>query len=151
MPLLDCDFTSVLEDQSVGLDQPIESKGGRTNYYGGYLTSLNLRLVLKPSAFLRFELGADRNSGGLPGGSFVQQLASARLQLNVSPDFQIASFLQYDDESRTFGSNTRLRWTFTPVGDLFVVYNHNRLRDPANRFRFDSDQLLVKLQYAFRW
>jgi hypothetical protein len=124
------------------------STGG---YYGGHLSSLDVRLAVKPSAFLRLELGVQRNSGRLPGGRFVQQLGSARVQLNASPDFQIASFLQYDNESRTFGSNTRLRWTFHPLGDLFVVYNHNLLRDPANRFHFDSDQLLVKLQYALRW
>jgi hypothetical protein len=123
------------------------STGG---YYGGHLTSLDVRLAVKPSTFLRLELGLQRNSGRLPGGRFVQRLGSTRVQVNLSPDFQIASFLQYDNESRTFGSNTRLRWTFNPLGDLFVVYNHNLLRDPANRFHFDSDQLLVKLQYALR-
>ena len=31
----------------------------------------------------------------------------------------------------SFGTNTRLRWTFNPLGELFVVYNHNlRTRDP---------------------
>jgi hypothetical protein len=42
------------------------------------------------------------------------------------------------------------------VGDLFVVYNHNanELRDLLDRhrgWRFSSNQLSVKLQYAFRY
>jgi len=47
------------------------------------------------------------------------------------------------------GTNTWLRWTFTSVGDLFVVYNHN-IRSLLDRWQLDSNQLLVKLQYAFR-
>jgi hypothetical protein len=45
--------------------------------------------------------------------------------------------------------NTRLRWTLTPVADLFVVYDHN-VRSLLERWRLDSKQLLVKLQYAWR-
>ena len=57
--------------------------------------------------------------------------------------------MQYDTDSRSVGTNTRLRWTFTPAADLFVVYNHN-IRSLLDRWRFDSNQLLVKLQYAWR-
>jgi hypothetical protein len=46
--------------------------------------------------------------------------------------------------------NTRLRWTFTPVADLFLFYHHN-VRDRLDRWRLESNQLLVKLQYAFRY
>jgi len=42
-----------------------------------------------------------------------------------------------------------------PLGDLFVVYNHNlRTRDPLTLRRelaFASNQLLVKMEYAFRY
>ena len=82
--------------------------------------------------------------------------------MNVSPDLQLDSYLQYDNETDTFGTNTRLRWTFSPLGDLFVVYNHNVARDVASgdvpatsidrrRWSFLSNELLVKLQYAFRY
>ena len=85
-----------------------------------------------------------------------------RLRINVSPDLQLTSFVQYDNESESFGTNTRLRWTFHPLGDLFVVYNHNILRElmpadpilsrPADRrWTFASNELLVKAQYTFRY
>jgi hypothetical protein len=84
------------------------------------------------------------------------------VRLNVSPDLQLNSFVQYDNESRSVGTNTRLRWTFHPLGDLFVVYNHNILREltPADpvlgtaadrRWAFTSNELLVKAQYTFRY
>jgi hypothetical protein len=43
-----------------------------------------------------------------------------------------------------------LRWTFHPLGDAFVVYNHNLDRSLDDRWLFNSNQLLVKIQYAFR-
>jgi hypothetical protein len=58
--------------------------------------------------------------------------------------------LQYDDESRSFGSNTRLRWTFRQLGDVFVVYNHN-LRDLNDRWTRESNQLVAKVQYTLRY
>ena len=119
-------------------------------FYGGHLNSLALTLRMKPSAFLTAELGWERNSARLPAGDFVQRLYSGRVQVNVSADLQVSSFVQYDNESRNLGTNTRLRWTFNPLGDLFVVFNHNMLRNLNDRFAFDSNQLLVKLQYAYR-
>ena len=92
----------------------------------------------------------------LKQGSFTQQVTGTRFRFNFSPDLQLNSYLQYDNESRAFGTNTRLRWTFAPQGDLFVVYNHNAVDplDPLGQrlgWRFASNQLLVKLQYAFRY
>jgi len=121
------------------------------SFYGGTLNSLELTLRMKPSAFLTAELGMERNSAQLPGGDFVQRLYNGRVQVNVSADLQVASLIQYDNESRSLGSNTRLRWTFNPLGEMFVVFNHNMLRDITNRFTFDSNQLLIKLQYAYRF
>jgi hypothetical protein len=127
-----------------------EASWSTGSFYGGTLHSLELTLRMKPSAFLTAELGLERNSGKLPGGDFEQRLYSGRVQVNVSADLQIASFVQYDNESRSLGTNSRMRWTFNPLGDLFVVFNHNMLRDITDRFHFDSNQLLIKLQYAYR-
>jgi hypothetical protein len=128
-----------------------EFTGSVGSFYDGNLKSLALTLIARPSAHFNLELGGEVNSAHMPEGNFVQRLYSARIQVNVSPNLQVASFLQYDNESRNFGSNTRLRWTFSPVGDLFVVYNHNLQRSLTDHFTFDSNQLLVKLQYALRF
>ena len=89
-----------------------------------------------------------------PGGKVTQNLDKCRVEVKFSPDLQLASFVQYDNESASLGTNTRLRWTFHPYGDLFVVYNHNLQRavNDLNRrsFEFESNVLMVKLQYAWR-
>jgi hypothetical protein len=40
-------------------------------------------------------------------------------------------------------------WTFLPVADLFIVYNHN-VRSVLDRWEMDSNQLVAKVQYAWR-
>jgi hypothetical protein len=121
------------------------------DFYQGSLTTVGLKLAVKPWPALTLELSGERNKAVLPEGpDFTQELYAGRLDLKFTSDFQVSSFLQYDNESRNLGTNTRLRWTFNPLGDLFVVFNHNMLRNDLDRFAFESNQLLVKLQYALR-
>ncbi|MGH7679294.1 MAG: DUF5916 domain-containing protein [Gemmatimonadaceae bacterium] len=125
-------------------------------FYTGRLDEMILTAAFKPSPLFIVEMNATRNVGRLPQGNFTQEVIGSRFRFNVSPDFQVNSYIQYDNDSRLIGTNTRLRWTFSPVGDLFVVYNHNvrELLDASLDVRgraFDSNQLIVKLQYAFRY
>ena len=140
------------------------------DFYGGSLDELSLTAAWKPSSLFIMELSGTRNIGRLPQGYFRQDLIGTRVRVNVSPDLQLNSYVQYDNESDSFGTNTRLRWTFSPLGDLFVVYNHNLrhdidpvtrlpvmpglVSDPTQRtpgpWGFASNQLIVKLQYAIR-
>ncbi len=117
-------------------------------FYDGTLDQIELELFLRPFSFLNFEFSFERNLGNLPEGRFVQDLWAGRVMLNFSSDLQLSSFIQYDNESRNLGSNTRLRWTFSPKGDLFVVYNHNMINDVTDRFGYQSNQLILKLTYA---
>ena len=126
------------------------------DFYSGTLDEFIATAAWKPSALLIFEFNATRNVGRLAEGDFTQQVSGVRARVNVSPDLQFNSYMQYDNTSDSFGSNTRVRWTFSPMGELFVVYNHNiREMIPAagvpSSWRLDSNQLLVKVQYAWRY
>jgi hypothetical protein len=122
-------------------------------FYDGTLHELELEIELKPVPLFTFEVEAGINVGRLPSGDFTTQQYEGRLQVNVSPDLTVGSLLQYDTESRSLGSNTRLRWTYSPYGDLFVVYNVNTTNElaPQSAWTLDTTELLVKLQYALRW
>jgi hypothetical protein len=120
------------------------------DFYQGRLHTIELSLAVRPLPALTLEASGERNSARLPEGNFVEELYSGRVEFKYSSDFQVSSLVQYDNESQSLGTNTRLRWTFNPLGDLFVVFNHNLAKSASHRFRFDSNQLLVKLQYALR-
>ena len=132
------------------------------DFYTGRLDELTLTASWKPSPLFIVELNGTRNTGRLAEGDFTQEVVGTRFRVNFSPDLQVNSYLQYDNETDTFGTNTRLRWTFSPSGDVFVVYNYNVARDiaagdvPATSigrrpWGFLSSELLVKVQYAFRY
>lgn len=132
------------------------------DFYDGEMQSIEASLVLKPWSLLTLSGSLERNDARLPERvdpaephDFVQYLTSLRLEFNFTPNFQITTFAQYDNESRSLGSAPRLRWTYHPLGDLFVSFNHNMSRtvsgpDPE-RWRYENDQLLVKIQHALRW
>ena len=140
------------------------------SFYTGTLDEITVTTAWKPSSLINVEVNGTRNIGRLREGGFTQDLVGTRVRINVSPNLQLNSYAQYDNQSDTFGANTRIRWTFSPLGDLFIVYNHNlrhdingdtglpygtglqadpTMRVPRN-WGFASNQLLVKLQYAFR-
>ena len=118
-------------------------------FYDGYLDQYEITGAWKPSSLLIVEFSGEHNVGRMPEGDFTTDLVNTRLRLNVSPDLQLTSLVQYDNESHALGTNTRLRWTFDPLGDLFVVYNHNVSRLTGD-WTFAGNELLVKAQYVFR-
>ena len=120
-------------------------------FYDGDLSQLSLRVAINPSDFINFEVSGTRNDGSMPASGFVQEVLGARIRVNFSPDLQVSSLGQYQRESGEFGTNIRLRWTFHPLGDLFVVYNYNALDTIGQGWQLDSSQILVKLQYALRY
>ena len=119
-------------------------------FYNGKLDQIELEMSIRPVRWAIIEFNYEKNIGRLPWGDFDQDLVGARLSLNFTSDMQLTSYIQYDDISREIGTNTRFRWTFTPRGDIFIVYNHNMNRDIENRdFNFMSNQLIAKLTYSF--
>jgi hypothetical protein len=136
------------------------------DYYNGDLSTLEASLAVKPSSLLTFEFTAERNTGkmwalpedveedsakALEHTDFTEEVYGIRVLLNISPDLQISSLTQYDNESKELGSNTRLRWTFDPLGDIFIVYNHNLVRNEENKWEFVSNELPIKIQYTWRF
>jgi len=128
--------------------------GQLTWWFGGFYTGTLNQVIWTaawhPSPLITVELTGERDVGDLREGHFVQAVSGTRIRFNVSPDMQISSYWQYDTQTKSIGSNSKLRWTFRAVGDLFVIYNHN-VRQLEDRWQLDSNQLLVKLQYAFRY
>jgi len=119
-------------------------------FYGGKLDQVIWNGAWNPTPLFTLEFTGERDIGRLPTGDFTTNLVGNRLRINLSPDLSIASYVQYDTESESIGTNTRLRWTFRPVADLFIVYNHN-VRSILDRWQLDSNQFLVKVQYALRY
>ncbi len=69
--------------------------------------------------------------------------------INFSPRISWANLVQFDNDSRILGVQSRFRWILKPGNDLFVVINRG-WEDIDNRFRPAFDRGTVKFQYTFR-
>lgn len=121
------------------------------SFYDGNLDEIELELNWNPTALLGFEFSGQHNIGRLPWGDFKQTLAGLRVRFNVTSNLQINSYLQYDTVSENLGINARLQWIFSPLGDVFLVFNHNTFNDSmADRWVLQNEQILLKVRYNFR-
>ena len=119
-------------------------------FYGGRLDEYELLLNWNPNALLGFEFSGLFNNARLPWGDFDQKLAGLRLRFNVNSDLQLNSYLQYDTVSRNLGLQARFHWIFSPLGEVFLVVNHNTVDDISEGWALQSQQILLKIRYNFR-
>lgn len=117
-------------------------------FYGGKLDQIELKLNWRLMSFLILEVMYENNIARIPAGNFNKELWSFRTALNISSDLNVSVFVQYDNDSNSVGTYSRLRWTFAPLGDLFIVYKHNVQPDLTDRWQQDQNQLIVKLTYG---
>jgi hypothetical protein len=102
------------------------------------------------SSLLTIRATADVVRGRLPQGDFAEDVLGLKLSCTFSPDLTLDSFVQYDTESDSLGTNTRLRWDFTPASQLFFVVNYNFL-DPQGSFSGDGYETTIKIQHEVRF
>jgi hypothetical protein len=121
------------------------------NFYDGTRRDLELELTLKPSHHLLLGFRAERADVNLRQGKFFSQLFALQVDYNFSPNVSWANLVQYDNESRILGFQTRFRWILKPGNDLFLVLNRGWERTFDHDYISSFDRGTVKLQYTFRF
>ena len=96
--------------------------GGRFYDGEGYSVEATLNTRLEPHLLLGLTL--ERTSFQRAIGDFVAHTARLRADWAASARLNTTLFAQYDNASRRFSSNVRLRWIPTPGSDLFVVWSN---------------------------
>jgi hypothetical protein len=129
----------------------LQSNLGWGTFYNGTRRQIGLGLTLKPSTHFNFGIESERNDVSLKQGEFYTQLFSVRGDFNFSPNLSWANLVQYDNESRLLGFQTRFRWILKPGNDLFVVLNRGWYRTLNRRYLSTFDRATVKLAYTFRF
>ena len=120
------------------------------DYYDGRLISMDAEFSINPHPLFTISVEGERNIGQLEDGHFRQDLVSGRLRLNLSPDFNMSSFVQFDTESKNIGSFSRLRWTVTPDSEVFVVYTYN-WQERGGHLDPQTYEGSFKVQYTLRF
>jgi len=120
-------------------------------FYNGNRRDLMVDFTLKPSHHLLLGMRAQRADVDLNEGKFFTQLFSLQADYNFSPNVSWANLVQYDNESRILGFQTRFRWILKPGNDLFLVLNRGWYRTFEHDYLSTYDRGTIKLQYTFRF
>ena len=119
--------------------------------FSGTRRDIEPRISIRPRNGLIINLEPEWTRIELPQGSFSVSVFEGEVSAQFSPWISIANNIQYDNESRTIGWQARFRWILNPGNDLFLVYNHNWLSDPAGGTTTLDRQLASKLVYTHRF
>jgi hypothetical protein len=122
-------------------------------FYSGHSNQVELSFQYKVAPHLNVSLGLDQTFVRLKEGHFVARIFELRASYAFSPFLSISNLVQFDNESRHLGWQSRIRWIIRPGNDLFLVFNQGWLQDERGGFNFRSagTKLTGKLQYTFRF
>jgi hypothetical protein len=123
-------------------------------YYSGHLFRQTNNLNWTP-LHGKVEAGITANNyfGHSPQGNFVEKLWQFNGALSWSPDLSLSTFVQYDNISNALSSNTRLRWTFRPGDDFYVIWDRTWVRNavrPGINIDPEAESVTAKIRWTFR-
>lgn len=120
------------------------------DFYSGRRMSCQTSLSWNPSCHFSLSGSYEYSDIDLPEGSFEVNVSGLGLNLALSPDLSWTSTVQYDDFSRDVGVNSRVRWTWTPGNDIFLVLNQGWQYDRSRLHRLMSE-VTLKVGATFRF
>jgi hypothetical protein len=123
-------------------------------YYNGHLTDQTNTIYWTPlHGRIEAQVTANNYFAHTPQGNFVEKLWQFKGALAWSPDLSLSTFVQYDNVSFDLTSNTRLRWTFKPGDDFYVIWDRTWVRNlthPGLNLDPDAQSVTAKIQWTFR-
>ncbi len=121
-------------------------------YFSGRADEFEAEVLFKPNRHWQLGVTAEQTFARLPQGNFVARVWALRADYAFSPFFTVANFIQYDNESRNVGLQSRLRWILKPGNDLFLVFNQGWEEQLGGlTFRRVGTRITGKVQYTFRF
>ena len=120
------------------------------DFYTGTERDSKVTLDWRPSRYVTAGLSYELDEIRLREGDFNVRIASAKLNLAFTPDLSWNTIVQYDNLSSEMGLNSRIRWTYRPGSDLFLVANQGWNFD---RWRFQrlTTELVLKVGATLRF
>jgi hypothetical protein len=103
-------------------------------------------------AFVNLFLSAELEKSYLsfPGREMEVGIYRGIMNVLLSPQINLFTFVQYDDVSQTAGWQSRFRWIIRPGREVLVAWNSS-ITDPMERFTVSDSSLRFKLKYNIRF
>ncbi len=122
-------------------------------YYTGTLNETIFNAQYRPGSHLAMGLTNTLNSFRLPQGDFNVLLAGLQVSYAFNRFVNLTTFLQGNTaDDQAMSANVRLRYTFRPDSDLFVIYNLGSRFQSLNGQNLASlreSRFAVKMSYSW--
>ena len=123
------------------------------DYYTGTLSSFGATAEYRPNPHLDLALNDTLDRFRLPQGSFDIDLAGLQVSYAFNRFLNATSFVQANTaDTKAVSVNFRVRYTFRPDSDLYVIYNlGSRFQSLAagNPMNLREQKFAVKITYSF--
>ena len=122
-------------------------------YWSGDANTIQTSITYKIPPRLVVSFNTNQTFAKLPQGNFIARILTWQVNYTASPFLSVSNLIQYDNQSRNLGWQSRIRWILKPGNDVFFVYNQGWIQDTSGGFRFTAQDSKVsaKLQYTFRF
>jgi hypothetical protein len=134
--------------RTLAVSTTVESGG----FYSGTKrgAAVNLTVRVRPGVIMYATTEVNRIH--LAEGAFTTRLYRLVGETQFSPWIALVNNFQYDSVSAVLGWQSRFRWIMTPGSDIYFVYTHNWLDDPAlSRFETLDRRVASKVLYTHRF
>jgi len=123
------------------------------SYWSGHADEVNTAFQYKLAPHFQAILSLRQTFARLKEGNFVARIYSLRVNYSVSPYLTFFNLVQFDNESRNVGWQSRVRWILRPGNEVFLVFNQGWLQEEVGGFRFRpvETRLSGKFQYTLRF
>ena len=107
---------------------PVYGNAGVTvgDYYDGTRSAYNGGVTWRPRYDVSFEATYQHNAVSLMSGPFTADLAGLRTKYAWSTTLFGSAFVQYNAQTKTFVTNARMAWRYSPLSDVFLVYTERQ-------------------------
>lgn len=122
-------------------------------FWSGRANVVETTLRYKFPPRLNVSFSTNQTFATLPQGNFVARVMSWQVNFSASPFLTFSNLIQFDNESRNLGWQSRTRWILKPGNDLFFVFSQGWIQDARGGFRYRAHEsrLSTKFQYTFRF
>jgi len=122
-------------------------------YYTGTLKTGTMTAQYRPNPHLTLAVNNTLNVFRLPQGNFNIELAGLQVSYAFTRFLNLTTFLQADTaQEQAASANIRLRYTFRPDSDLYVIYNvGTRFQSlvPGNPLPVREQKFAIKATYSW--
>ena len=119
-------------------------------FFDGMRDRYSVFMTWRPSPLFIGQVEYSHNDVDLPAGEFTTQFGMLRANFSFTPEIAWNNFVQWDNESKELGLNSRLFWIPEPGREIYLVFNESLDRVNGSTSPL-FQELSFKIGYTIRF